>query len=480
MDVSNQLSDGVFDLAPISMWLEDFSGVRQLFDKWRAQGVEDLIAFFREDPARVAECSRRIRILKVNPRTLSLFEANDLGHLTENLHLVFRDEMLRTHVLELAQLWEGKTEFASDAVNYTLTGRRLDIQLRGTVLPGHEQTWDRLLITIEDQTGREMARRGEVSSRRYAEGIFEHSPVSLWVEDFSRIRQLLEGLRQRGIVDLRTFTDVHPEFVRQCMSEIRVITVNRATLDMFAAPDKHSLLQRLKEVFRDDMAAHFREQLIELWNGNLFQHREVVNYALDGAARHVIMQFSVLPGHEKDWSLVQVALTDITARKKAEAYLEYLGRHDVLTTLNNRGYYIDELNRLERMSVRPVSVIILDLNGLKQINDTWGHDAGDNLLRRVGEVLKEAAGATAHAARIGGDEFALVMPGFSEAEAAAMEATILRLLELNNQFHSTMPLSLSIGRATGTIGETVEAIARRADLGMYEEKRKFYQARDGA
>lgn len=479
MTVSDQTSDSVFDLAPISMWIEDFSGVRQLFDRWRAEGVEDLLDFFREDPSRVAECSRRIRILKVNARTLTLFEANNLGHLTENLHLVFRDEMLRTHVIELAQLWDGKTEFASDAVNYTLTGRKLDIQLRGAVLPGYERTWERLLITIEDQTGREMARRGEISSRRYAEGIFEHSPVSLWVEDFSRIRQLLEGLRTRGIVDLRVFTDVHPEFVRQCMSEIRVINVNRATLDMFGAPDKQTLLHRLQDVFRDGMAAHFREQLIELWNGNLFHHREVVNFALDGTPRHVIMQFSVLPGHEGDWSLVQVALTDITARKKAEAYLEYLGRHDVLTTLNNRAYYIDELNRLERMGTRPVSVVMLDLNGLKEINDSWGHDAGDNLLRRVGEVLKEAAGNACHAARIGGDEFAVVMPGCNEAEAAAMETTILRILALNNQYHSTMPISLSIGRATGDVGETVEAIARRADLGMYEEKRNYYLSRAG-
>ena len=66
-----------------------------------------------------------------------------------------------------------------------------------------------------------------------------------------------------------------------------------------------------------------------------------------------MLQFSVLPGHENDWSLVQVALTDITARKKAEAYLEYLGKHDVLTKLYNRSFYVDELNRLERKGPLP-------------------------------------------------------------------------------------------------------------------------------
>ena len=66
------------------------------------------------------------------------------------------------------------------------------------------------------------------------------------------------------------------------MSEIRVLDVNRHTLDLFGAPDKPTLLRRLRDVFRDDMERIFREQLIDLWNGKLFQQREVVNYALDG------------------------------------------------------------------------------------------------------------------------------------------------------------------------------------------------------
>jgi hypothetical protein len=65
------------------------------------------------------------------------------------------------------------------------------------------------------------------------------------------------------------------------------------------------------------MERSFREQLIDLWNGKLFQRREVLNYALDGSEVHVLLQFSVLPGHEHDWALVQVALTGIAARKKA-------------------------------------------------------------------------------------------------------------------------------------------------------------------
>ena len=467
----------VFDLAPISMWIEDFSGIRALFDRWRAEGVEDLRSFLEADLSRVAASSGSIKVLSVNAKTLELFEATDMAHLVGNLDKVFRDEMLLTHINELEQLWNGGTSFASAAVNYTLGGRRLDIQLRGAVLPGHEETLDRVLLTVEDVTPREEARRRELASRQHAEGIFEHSPVSLWVEDFSKIRQLLEDLRTRGIQDMRVFTDVHPEFVRQCMTEIRVVDVNHATLEMFGASDKAHLMSRLHTVFRGDMEAHFREQLIDLWQGRLFQSREVVNYALDGSERVVIMQFSVLPGHEADWSRVLVALTDISARKKAEAYLVYLGKHDVLTGLHNRAHYIDTLNRLERQVVRPMSVVLIDINGLKDVNDRLGHDVGDSLLRRLGEVLKEAAGESHHAARIGGDEFAVLMPRADEQEAAAMVETVQRLLAVNNQFYSTIQLSLSIGCASGTEGETLEALVRRADQTMYEQKREFYAGR---
>jgi diguanylate cyclase (GGDEF)-like protein len=467
----------IFDLAPIAMWIENFSEVQAQFELWRQAGVTDIRGFLADDIGRVAACSQLIRVLRVNQRTLDLFEAESQDHLTGNLSTVFRDEMLASHVNELAALWDGRMEFSGSAVNYTLSGRRLDIQLRGTVLPGYEKTLGRVLLTTEDVTAREEARRNEQENRQYAEGIFEHSPVSLWIEDFSRIKAMIEDVRHRGIVDFRVFTDVHPEFVIQCMSEISVIEINRATLDLFGAPDRSTLLQRLGDVFRDDMEKTFREQLIELWNGNLFHQREVVNYALDGSERHVLLQFSVFPGHERDWSRVQIALTDITARKKAEAYLEYLGKHDVLTKLHNRAFYMDELNRLQRKSLRPVSAMIIDLNGLKHANDQRGHDAGDALLRRLGEVLNGAISAPNHAARIGGDEFAVLLPGADRQAALTLFDTIHELLKINNQFYSNAPLSISVGVATTEAAETMEAMVQRADLAMYEQKRAYHANR---
>jgi diguanylate cyclase (GGDEF)-like protein len=464
----------MFELAPVSLWLEDYSAVKDLLEEWRRAGVSALRDYLLEDPERVKACSSLIRVIKVNRKTLSLFEAEDLPHLIGNLGEIFRNDMLTTHIEELEQLWEGRTEFFSHTVNYTLSGQRLDIQLKGSILPGHESRWDRVLVAVEDVTERETARRQLSGSEQYARGLFEHSPVSLWVEDFSCVKRLLDEVRQKGIRDFRVFTDVHEEFVDRCMAEIRVIDVNRHTLELFGAPDKTTLLRRLGDVFRDDMREHFKEQLIDLWNGRIFQQREVVNYALNGDELHLHLQFSVLPGHEHDWSLVQVALTDITARKKAEAYLEYLGQHDVLTKLYNRSFYADELNRLERKGLHPITIIMADLNGLKAANDQLGHAVGDALLRRAGEVLSKAVDKPCHAARIGGDEFAILLPATDERDAAAVVENIEKLVEVNNQFYSGPALSFAMGAATGQPGERLEDVARRADLLMYEAKRAFY------
>jgi diguanylate cyclase (GGDEF)-like protein len=464
----------MFDLAPVSLWIEDYSAVKALFEQWRAEGIGDIKAFLSADPGRVRQCSERIRIIKVNRKTLSLYGARDLDHLMANLGRVMRDDTFKSHLDELAQLWNRQTSFSSHTVNYTLTGERLDIQLHGTILPGHEAGWDRVMIAIEDVTEREGARRRLAESENYAFGLFAHSPVSLWVEDFSGVKRLIDDVRARGVEDFRVFTDVHEEFVARCMSEIRVLDVNDRTLELFGAPDKETLFRNLADVFRDEMEPHFREQLVDLWDGKLFQQREVVNYALDGTKLHLLLQFSVLPNHERDWSLVQVALTDITARKKAEAYLEFLGTHDVLTRTLNRSFYVDELNRLERKGPKPVTIIIADLNGLKTANDDLGHAAGDALLRRAGEVFGSLVEKPASVARIGGDEFAVLLPGTDAAGGEAVLASLAKLIELNNQYYPDVALSISTGIATSRPGDRLEQVVKRADLKMLHAKRLYY------
>ncbi|WP_348271154.1 sensor domain-containing diguanylate cyclase [Aurantimonas sp. Leaf443] len=460
-------------MSPVPLWLNDFSAIKALMDGWRAAGVTDLRAFLAEDRERVRASAAAIRVLDANPATLALFGADSLDTLVARIGTVLRGEMLDSHVEELVQLYEGRPGFTTLAVNYTLDGRRLDVQLKGRVVDGD---WGRVLVSTEDVTERESARRAAQEAQAYIRGLFDHSPVSLWVEDFSAVHELMQGVRASGVVDFRTFLDVHPEFVRRCMSEVRVVEVNRHTLEVFGAPDMAALLHLSDTLSGERGRESFSEQLVDLWTGKLFQQREVTNVTLGGEELHFHMQFSVFPGHEHDWSLVQIALTDITARKRAEAYLEFLGKHDVLTKLYNRSYLNDEMNRLERKRQGPVAVIVADLNGLKEVNDTLGHAAGDDLLRRAGEVLAGAVKRPGCAARIGGDEFALLLPGATEASVQELLEQVRSLVEINNQFYTGSLLDFALGHALALPGERLENAMRVADHRMYEAKRTHYLA----
>ena len=465
----------MFDLAPVSLWLEDFSGVKQLFDHWRAQGVTELAPHLTADPERVAQCTRAVRIIRVNRHTLDLFKASSLQELQDRLGEVFSGDMQTRFISELCQLWDGQREFSNQTYNHTLDGQRLEVRLRARILDGHETTWDRVLLTLEDVTQQATATLALAEREHYARNLFELSPVSLWVEDFSAIKRLLDEVRGLGIDDFATFVQVHPEFVTRCMQEIRVIDVNQHTLHMFAATDKQHLLRDIGRVFRDEMHASFKDQLVDLWHGKTFQQREVVNHSLNGSQLHIHMQFHVMPGHEAEWDMVLVSLVDITARKKAEAYLEYLGKHDVLTKLRNRSFYAEELNRLSRKGPWPVSVLAIDLNGLKRVNDEQGHAAGDAMLRRAGEVFAKAVDAPACAARIGGDEFVVLMPATDERGAQAVRERVMSVLEMNNQFYPGHPLSFAIGAATGPAGGSLDLAAQAADHAMYEAKAAHYR-----
>jgi len=465
----------MFESAPISLWLEDYSAFKSLFDTWRAQGVVDFRAHVHQSPALLAQCSACFKILKVNQKTLQVFAATSQQELVARLPEVFRDDMFENMVTELEHLWRGELDFSNQSVNYALDGRRVDVQIHVRVLQGHEHTWDRVMVSLQDITPQVTVQKELRLSEQHSRSLFDHSPVSLWVEDFSGVKALLDQARVQGIEDFRVFISVHSEFVSQCMDEIRVLDVNRQTLSMFAAGSKEELLGKLGLIFRDEMHHSFAEQLLDLWNGKTTQMREVINYSLNGEAINIHMQFSVMAGHEALWDQVLVSLVDITARKKAEAYLEYLGKHDSLTRLRNRAFYVEELNRVSRKGPWPLSVLAMDLNGLKRVNDSEGHAAGDAMLRRAGEVLTNAtAGHSYCVARIGGDEFIALMPGCDDRVAQGLKERIHTMVELNNQFYPGENLSIAIGIASCSAGAQVEATIHEADQAMFAAKERFY------
>ena len=164
-----------------------------------------------------------------------------------------------------------------------------------------------------------------------------------------------------------------------------------------------------------------------------------------------------------------VMYEDITELKEKEERLRYLSYHDGLTDLYNRSFLEEEMQRLDTKRQLPISIIYCDINGLKIVNDTYGHEMGDKLLRKVADIMRENTRDEDIVARWAGDEFVI----FLTQTDIEMARDIVKRLEKScgEAEFEEIPVSLGIGiAAKNNIGEDLDETLARADERMYKDK----------
>ncbi len=161
---------------------------------------------------------------------------------------------------------------------------------------------------------------------------------------------------------------------------------------------------------------------------------------------------------------------DISERKLEEDELRYASTHDSLTGLYNRTYFDEQKNKIEKENIHPVSVIIIDVDDLKSVNDRMGHPVGDELLRQAGNVIKSAFRGMDIVARIGGDEFAILLPDADSVAANKAMERIQMQLDAYHEGEPPIPISLSYGGATSQSGGSLDQVIQVADTNMFMQK----------
>ncbi len=166
-------------------------------------------------------------------------------------------------------------------------------------------------------------------------------------------------------------------------------------------------------------------------------------------------------------------VVDINARKIRELEAEFLLNHDYLSGLFNRIYYEKELKRLDMSGNLPFSIMIGDINGLKMMNDALGHGAGDQVLKDTADLLKNCCRPEDIIGRIGGDEFAILLPGADLSVTEQVFKKIKSAIEEHNktQLNDLKKINLSLGYATKDLPDiSVDSVTMLAEENMYKRK----------
>ncbi len=295
------------------------------------------------------------------------------------------------------------------------------------------------------------------------------------------VDQLLLTLRRAvekrtAEIELRRLKEFHENIVQRLMEGIIVDDENECIT--FVNPAMEKLVGYSQDEILGKHWTKFiptdQQPIVDAANERRRQGVESDRYEVellrkDGTRVPVLVSGSML--YEGDRRIGSMAvMTDITSRKKTEERLRYMSMHDALTGLYNRGCFEDELARLERDELYPISVVMVDIDDLKVINDTHGHEAGDEVLRRSAAVLRKIFRADDVVARIGGDEFAVLLPNTDENIVNVALERLRAEVGMHNSEHEDNPLSLSLGSATITREGSLSAALNVADRQMYQEK----------
>jgi len=288
-----------------------------------------------------------------------------------------------------------------------------------------------ILLAMEDITGHKLAeeRIGEVIRQQQA--ILDNIPTIAWLKD------------RHG----------------------RYVAVNEPFGKTFGVAPKDMVGKNDYDIYPRELAVKYEKDFREVMSTGTRTYFEESIVDRDGKVQ--FMEKIETPIFNDTGVVIGIigSAHDITSRKEVEVSLRHDSTHDMLTGLYNRAFFDEELERLANGRMFPMSIVMADVNGLKTLNDTRGHEAGDNLIKLVSRIILSAFRAEDIVARIGGDEFAVLLPGTDKDVAEEAVRRIMKSPEIIDGL-----VSIAFGIATAENRDQIAEALKLSDERMYQNK----------
>ena len=326
---------------------------------------------------------------------------------------------------------------------------------------------------------------------KLSDGGVRHLEVKLWPNvdvngeclgffgvstDVTEFRNAERALRE-SVAQLRIFADNVPAMAISYDNQLRCRFVNKRFAEYFGFTTDSIIGKHLSDVVGDAAYWEIKSYFDRVLAGHPTNYQRVRKLD-NGDLRH--LEVKLIPHFDEDSRVVGffAVTADITERKQEEERIRRLAHHDSLTDLPNRLLYTDRLKQaisVAERKMQQLALLYLDLDRFKPINDTWGHDFGDELLKAVAERIRRQVRLSDTVARIGGDEFAVILADISSSDAAVMVAekiidSLTQAFEIGAE-HRIVRIGMSIGIALYPAhGQDAEALTKNADAAMYLAK----------
>ena len=307
----------------VGVWEEDWSLIKDMVEQLKTDGVTDWYRHFTLHGDQLDRAYRLATMRSVDQTALDIYRAPNIQAVID---MTFIENIPPEDVLEfknnLVAFIEGRTCYEAESKELTFDDREITTRRVTTLPPGHQTSWSCVRYTIEDIS---KSTRMEVSLReseaRYRE-IFDEGPAALWVEDWSAVKKMIDGLNDEGVENWRAYFGDHRDRAVEAYDLAEVLEISNANLELYGAANAREFAESIQaEIALPEELDAFIEVVLGFLEGHWKPDIKSWDAKMDGSKIMVRTRGIVPPAHRQDWSRLIYSLEDVTEQTRAEEAL---------------------------------------------------------------------------------------------------------------------------------------------------------------